>query len=140
MSSSIKYRAEIDGLRAIAVISVIIYHLNANWLPGGFLGVDIFFVISGFLITGIIINEIQENRFSFKDFYTRRIKRIYPAFIAVMALVSLVASALFIYNDFNQLRKTIELAVVFSSNFYLGFKQGYFDLNATENLFYIFGH
>lgn len=133
MSSSIKYRAEIDGLRAIAVISVIIYHLNANWLPGGFLGVDIFFVISGFLITGIIINEIQENRFSFKDFYTRRIKRIYPAFIAVMALVSLVASALFIYNDFNQLRKTIELAVVFSSNFYLGFKQGYFDLNATEN-------
>ena len=133
MSSSIKYRAEIDGLRAIAVISVIIYHLNANWLPGGFLGVDIFFVISGFLITGIIITEIQENRFSFKDFYTRRIKRIYPAFIAVMALVSLVASALFIYNDFNQLRKTIELAVVFSSNFYLGFKQGYFDLNATEN-------
>ena len=113
MSSSIKYRAEIDGLRAIAVISVIIYHLNANWLPGGFLGVDIFFVISGFLITGIIINEIQENRFSFKDFYTRRIKRIYPAFIVVMALVSLVASALFIYNDFNQLRKTIELAAVF---------------------------
>ena len=84
MSSSIKYRAEIDGLRAIAVISVIIYHLNANWLPGGFLGVDIFFVISGFLITGIIIDEIQENRFSFRDFYTRRIKRIYAAFIAVM--------------------------------------------------------
>lgn len=122
MSSSIKYRAEIDGLRAIAVISVIIYHLNANWLPGGFLGVDIFFVISGFLITGIIINEMKENRFSFKDFYTRRIKRIYPAFIVVMALVSFVASALFIYNDFNQLRKTIELAAVFSSNFYLGFK------------------
>lgn len=133
MSSSIKYRAEIDGLRAIAVISVIIYHLNENWLPGGFLGVDIFFVISGFLITGIIINEMKENRFSFKDFYTRRIKRIYPAFITVMAIVSFFASALFIYNDFNQLRKTIELAAVFSSNFYLGFKQGYFDLNATEN-------
>lgn len=86
--SSIKYRPEIDGLRAIAVISVIIYHLNENWLSGGFLGVDIFFVISGFLITGIIITEIQQNSFSLKQFYTRRIKRIYPAFIAVMALVS----------------------------------------------------
>ena len=131
--SSIKYRAEIDGLRAIAVISVIIYHLNENWLPGGFLGVDIFFVISGFLITGIIITEIQQNTFSFKQFYTRRIKRIYPAFITVVALVSFIASAIFIYNDFNQVRKTIELATVFLSNFYLGLTQGYFDLSANEN-------
>lgn len=131
--SSIKYRPEIDGLRAIAVISVIIYHLNENWLSGGFLGVDIFFVISGFLITGIIITEIQQNSFSFKQFYTRRIKRIYPAFITVMALVSLIASAIFIYNDFNKLRKTIELAIAFLSNFYLGLTQGYFDLSANEN-------
>lgn len=131
--SSIKYRAEIDGLRAIAVISVIIYHLNENWLPGGFLGVDIFFVISGFLITGIIITEIQQNTFSSKQFYTRRIKRIYPAFITVIALVSFIASAIFIYNDFNQVRKTIELATIFLSNFYLGLTQGYFDLSANEN-------
>lgn len=131
--SSIKYRPEIDGLRAIAVISVIIYHLNENWLPGGFLGVDIFFVISGFLITGIIITEIQQNSFSFKQFYTRRIKRIYPTFITVMALVSFIASAIFIYNDFNKLRKTIELAIALLSNFYLGLTQGYFDLSANEN-------
>ena len=131
--SSIKYRPEIDGLRAIAVISVIIYHLNENWLSGGFLGVDIFFVISGFLITGIIITEIQQNSFSFKQFYTRRIKRIYPAFITVMALVSFIASVIFIYNDFNKLRKTIELAIAFLSNFYLGLTQGYFDLSANEN-------
>lgn len=131
--SSIKYRPEIDGLRAIAVISVIIYHLNENWLSGGFLGVDIFFVISGFLITGIIIKEIQQNSFSLKQFYTRRIKRIYPAFITVMALVSFIASVIFIYNDFNQLRKTIELATAFLSNFYLGLTQGYFDLSANEN-------
>ncbi|MCK9003297.1 acyltransferase [Haemophilus influenzae] len=131
--SSIKYRPEIDGLRAIAVISVIIYHLNENWLSGGFLGVDIFFVISGFLITGIIITEIQQNSFSLKQFYTRRIKRIYPAFIAVMALVSFIASVIFIYNDFNKLRKTIELAIAFLSNFYLGLTQGYFDLSANEN-------
>lgn len=131
--SSIKYRPEIDGLRAIAVISVIIYHLNENWLSGGFLGVDIFFVISGFLITGIIITEIQQNSFSLKQFYTRRIKRIYPAFITVMALVSFIASVIFIYNDFNKLRKTIELAITFLSNFYLGLTQGYFDLSANEN-------
>lgn len=131
--SSIKYRPEIDGLRAIAVISVIIYHLNESWLSGGFLGVDIFFVISGFLITGIIITEIQQNSFSFKQFYTRRIKRIYPAFITAMALVSFIASAIFIYNDFNKLRKTIELAIAFLSNFYLGLTQGYFDLSANEN-------
>ena len=102
-------------------------------MSGGFLGVDIFFVISGFLITGIIITEIQQNSFSFKQFYTRRIKRIYPAFITVMALVSFIASAIFIYNDFNQLRKTIELATAFLSNFYLGLTQGYFDLSANEN-------
>ena len=88
---------------------------------------------TGFLITGIIITEIQQNSFSFKQFYTRRIKRIYPAFITVMALVSLIASAIFIYKDFDQLRKTIELATAFLSNFYLGLTQGYFDLSANEN-------
>lgn len=74
---AVRYRPEIDGLRAVAVLSVIIFHLNNRWLPGGFLGVDIFFVISGFLITGIILSEIQNGSFSFRGFYTRRIKRIY---------------------------------------------------------------
>lgn len=64
---AVRYRPEIDGLRAVAVLSVIIFHLNNRWLPGGFLGVDIFFVISGFLITGIILSEIQNGSFSFRD-------------------------------------------------------------------------
>lgn len=89
---AVRYRPEIDGLRAVAVLSVIIFHLNDRWLPGGFLGVDIFFVISGFLITGIILSEIQNGSFSFQDFYTRRIKRIYPAFIAAVSLASVIAS------------------------------------------------
>lgn len=76
--SKLYYRPEIDGLRAVAVLSVILFHLNPTWLPGGFLGVDIFFVISGYLITSIISQEIQNNTFSYKDFYNRRIKRIYP--------------------------------------------------------------
>ncbi|HED4434356.1 TPA: acyltransferase, partial [Pasteurella multocida] len=65
----IKYRADIDGLRAVAVLSVIVYHLNPSWLPGGFLGVDIFFVISGYLITKIIYLEIANGNFSFIEFY-----------------------------------------------------------------------
>ncbi|HEZ4799146.1 TPA: acyltransferase [Neisseria meningitidis] len=130
---AVRYRPEIDGLRAVAVLSVIIFHLNNRWLPGGFLGVDIFFVISGFLITGIILSEIQNGSFSFRDFYTRRIKRIYPAFIAAVSLASVIASQIFLYEDFNQMRKTVELSAVFLSNIYLGFQQGYFDLSADEN-------
>ncbi|HGP7546921.1 TPA: acyltransferase family protein [Neisseria gonorrhoeae] len=130
---AVRYRPEIDGLRAVAVLSVIIFHLNNRWLPGGFLGVDIFFVISGFLITGIILSEIQNGSFSFRDFYTRRIKRIYPAFIAAVSLASVIASQIFLYEDFNQMRKTIELSTVFLSNIYLGFRLGYFDLSADEN-------
>lgn len=127
------YRPEIDGLRALAIISVLIFHLNSNWLPGGFLGVDIFFVISGFLITKIITNEILDNRFSYKNFYNRRIKRIYPVFILVMAMVSVFSSLIFLRHEAEQLRKTIELATVFFSNFYLAHRQGYFDLSANEN-------
>lgn len=123
---AVRYRPEIDGLRAVAVLSVIIFHLNNRWLPGGFLGVDIFFVISGFLITGIILSEIQNGSFSFRDFYTRRIKRIYPAFIAAVSLASVIASQIFLYEDFNQMRKTIELSTVFLSNIYLGVPIGVF--------------
>lgn len=131
--SSITYRPEIDGLRAIAVLSVMIFHLNPSWLPGGFLGVDIFFVISGYLITSIISKEMQTGQFSFAKFYNRRIKRIYPAFILVMVIVSICSSFIFVRTESEQLRKTIELAFVFLSNFYLSYRQGYFDLSANEN-------
>ncbi|OBX04018.1 hypothetical protein QV06_09040 [Gallibacterium genomosp. 3] len=131
--SSIKYRAEIDGLRAIAVISVIIFHLNSNWLPGGFLGVDIFFVISGYLITKIIVTEIENKIFTYKNFYNRRIKRIYPIFIFIMFFTSIVGALIFTYNDFNTLRKGIEFSVVLSANIFFAKSQGYFDLDITSN-------
>ena len=89
----IKYRPEIDGLRAVAVIPVVLFHLNKSWVPGGFLGVDVFFVISGFLITSIILKEEQAGIFSFKKFWMRRAKRILPALIA-MVLVVLIAGQL----------------------------------------------
>jgi len=78
------YRADIDGLRALAVIAVVLFHAFPDVLKGGFVGVDIFFVISGFLITSIIIHGLDADRFSFFEFYARRIKRIFPALILVL--------------------------------------------------------
>ena len=81
--TTIKYRPEIDGLRAVAVLSVLIYHAFPEYLPGGYVGVDIFFVISGFLITGILVEEFQQNHFSLWNFYQRRIRRIFPALLMI---------------------------------------------------------
>lgn len=76
-----KYRADIDGLRAIAVLSVVGFHAFPNWVKGGFIGVDIFFVISGFLISTIIFENLARDSFSFLGFYSRRLKRIFPALL-----------------------------------------------------------
>ena len=94
--SSIQYRPAIDGLRAVAVLAVFIFHLKGQWLPGGFVGVDVFFVISGFLITSILLREYDHNSFSLWKFYQRRIARLFPAFFTV-ALATLVAAS-FIYS------------------------------------------
>ena len=90
--STLNHRPDIDGLRAIAVGSVVLYHCGfARYLPGGFIGVDIFFVISGFLITGIVSSDIEKGRFSLIDFYNRRIRRIFPALFCVYAFVFVAA-------------------------------------------------
>ncbi|MDB5845012.1 MAG: acyltransferase, partial [Polaromonas sp.] len=78
------YRADIDGLRAVAVLSVVIYHAFPTKLAGGFIGVDIFFVISGFLISTIILNNLRSGTFSYLEFYRRRIRRIFPALVVVL--------------------------------------------------------
>ena len=83
---SSEYRKDIDGLRAIAVLAVFYFHLYPTLLPGGFLGVDVFFVISGYLITSIILRENAQGVFSFKRFYARRIKRIFPALFYQMSI------------------------------------------------------
>src|ERR1700761_6769467 len=86
-----QYRREIDGLRALAVVPVMLFHGGFQAFGGGFLGVDIFFVISGYLITTIISNDLQRGQFSLVDFYERRARRILPALFAVMAVSSIAA-------------------------------------------------
>jgi peptidoglycan/LPS O-acetylase OafA/YrhL len=95
--TSTEYRPAIDGLRAIAVLAVFLFHLNRRWLPGGFVGVDIFFVVSGYLITSIILRDCESNRFSFGRFYQRRIARLLPAFFTVA--VATVLGAFFVYSN-----------------------------------------
>lgn len=127
MSKVLSYRPDIDTLRAMAVLSVVAFHIEKNWLPGGFLGVDIFFVISGFLITMIIHREMSQGIFSFKTFYIRRIKRILPAFFAVLTATLIGGFLLFTKDDFFLLWKSALAALGFASNLYFAKGQGYFD-------------
>ncbi|KLV07447.1 acyltransferase [Photobacterium aquae] len=124
--SHIKYRPDIDGLRAIAVIAVIIFHMNAQWLPGGFIGVDIFFVISGFIITSVIYPQINAGRFSFDIFYIKRIKRILPLFYLVATSSLALAYLIYTPNDFVGFANSLRYASVFISNIYFEKQSGYF--------------
>lgn len=130
--SNISYRPDIDGLRAVAVLSVIICHANAAWLPGGFVGVDIFFVISGFLITSIIHREIEAGNFSYQAFYQRRIKRILPAFFVVLLLVLLAGSLILSADEMQSLGKSSRYATFFASNFYFSGTMDYFAPDLKE--------
>ena len=121
---SIKYRPEIDGLRAIAVVSVILYHSRVSIMgypifTGGFIGVDIFFVISGYLISSIILKELTTTgTFSFKHFYQRRVRRIIPVLLLVMLVSSAFAWRYLLPDDFVDFSKSILYSLGFSSNFY----------------------
>ena len=150
MSKSINYQPHIDGLRAIAVLSVLVFHLDKSWLPGGFVGVDIFFVISGYLITSILTREIDQKRFSLKHFYTRRIKRILPVYFTVAASSLVTGIIILAPSELIKVAESLLASVVFLSNYYFYFNVGYFggqaDLMplihmwslAVEEQFYIF--
>lgn len=129
------YRRDIDGLRAIAVLSVVIFHLNPSWLPGGYLGVDIFFVISGYLITSIIYRDISAGSFSFADFYVRRIKRILPVFFVALAVGIGLAYSTFRYNDAIMTGHHAKYAIAFIANILSSLGGGYFDPASEEKIF-----
>lgn len=132
-TAAYNYRPDIDGLRTIAVLAVIAYHAEKSILPSGFVGVDFFFVISGFLITGLIAQAIEAGTFTFADFYARRIKRIFPAFIVVATLTFFVASYLLIPDDYLFYTTSLAAAFAFVSNiFFSMLSWGYFGDRTAE--------
>ncbi|WP_299844540.1 acyltransferase family protein [uncultured Roseovarius sp.] len=125
-----KYRAEIDGLRAVAVLPVIFFHAGFAPFSGGFVGVDVFFVISGYLITSLILEELKTGRFSIAGFYDRRARRILPALFFVVACTIPIAWFTLLPKDLTDFFHSVMAVSLFSSNFLFWFQSGYFDTGA----------
>ncbi|MCT4121451.1 acyltransferase [Elizabethkingia anophelis] len=128
-----QFRNDIQGLRAFAFIFVFLFHLNPKWLPGGFIGVDMFFVISGYLITSIILHQKSSNKFSFIYFYESRIKRIVPAYYFALLLVAIAGSFIYLDFDLQVLRRSLITSAFFISNVYFGGGDNYFGAKLAEN-------
>lgn len=121
-----KYRAEIDGLRALAVIPVILFHAGFEVFSGGFVGVDVFFVISGYLITTILIKDIEKKRFSIINFYERRARRILPALFFMMLICIPFALIWMLPNQIRDFSSSLIAVSLFVSNFLFWLQSGYF--------------
>jgi peptidoglycan/LPS O-acetylase OafA/YrhL len=121
------YRPDVDGLRAVAVLSVVLFHAFPERLPGGFTGVDVFFVISGYLISGIIFRGLDQGSFRFSDFYSRRVRRIFPALALVLAVTFGLGWVTLFNDELKQLSTHILSGIGFVSNFQLMRESGYFD-------------
>ena len=125
-------REDIQGLRAVAVLAVILFHVDRRWLPGGFTGVDIFLVISGFLITSIIVRQQSQGSFSFLSFYASRIRRIVPAYLVLLAGVTACTAVLLTPEDFSRFWASLQSALYFSSNNFFARQSDYFAPAAHE--------
>lgn len=121
------YRPDIDGLRAVAVVPVVAYHVGIHAARGGFVGVDVFFVISGYLITQLLIGDIEQGRFSILGFYERRIRRILPALLVVLAVTAAIFFTVSLPSEFVEFSKSLIAAASSVSNIYFWLHAGYFD-------------
>jgi len=138
-SRAMAYRPDVDGLRAVAVIAVVLFHGFPLMLPGGFIGVDIFFVISGFLITRQILASLEAGSFSIADFYYRRIQRIFPALLIVQ-VAALAFGLVFLFSvELQALAKDLLASVAFFSNIYYWISGGYFEQDSAHVSCYICG-
>ena len=126
-TAAVKYRPDIDGLRAVAILSVMAFHIWPWRVSGGFVGVDVFFVISGYLISSILFSEIASNRFSVLGFYERRIRRIFPALFAMLIVFSAVITFFLLPNELIDYAKSVIAATTSTSNFYFWRHSGYFE-------------
>jgi peptidoglycan/LPS O-acetylase OafA/YrhL len=142
------YRKDLDGLRGLAVLVVVLFHAFESTFPGGFIGVDVFFFLSGYLISGIILNQTMQGHFSFRSFYTKRVMRIFPPLVLVLMFCLVFGSFLLIKKEWIQINKHIVYATTFLSNYTLWKESGYFDTPnkpllhlwslAIEEQFYLF--
>lgn len=129
------YRPDIDGLRAIAVLSVVMFHAGlSTWVPGGFVGVDVFFVISGYLICAILTREFADGHFSIGRFYERRIRRIVPALYAMIAVSFVVSATILLPSEFKEFASSVQATLLFGSNIFFFLTTNYFDGGATRPL------
>jgi len=133
-NTGMKYRADIDGLRAVAVLSVLAFHIGGAYIPGGFVGVDVFFVISGYLISTIMFADIAASRFSVLKFYERRIRRIFPALFGMLIVFSIVTWFYLLPTEFVDYAKSLLAATASASNFYFWQHAGYFDSPTSSPL------
>jgi peptidoglycan/LPS O-acetylase OafA/YrhL len=126
------YREDIDWLRAVAVLAVVAFHFETPGVFGGFVGVDIFFVVSGYLITAIIADELKRDAFSFARFYERRVRRLLPALYAMVALTAIPSFQYLLTSERAEFFRSVGAVVTFTSNFFFWFQTGYFDHAAVE--------
>src|SRR5689334_19603352 len=126
-NGSAPYRPDIDGLRAVAVLAVIAFHAFPQWLPGGYVGVDVFFVISGFLISSQLIAAADSGTLSFSGFYARRIRRIFPALILVLAATAVTGWFVLLPQEWDSLTRHTAASALFANNIVLWSEAGYFD-------------
>ena len=124
------YRGDIDGLRGVAILAVVAFHAFPRLVRGGFVGVDVFFVISGYLISKIIIEKLKDGTFSFSDFYSRRIRRIFPALIVVLTACLVFGWFALLVDEYKLLGRHIAAGAGFVSNIIYWGEAGYFDKSA----------
>ena len=126
MAQGLPREREIDGLRSLAIVPVLLYHTGWSWMPGGFVGVDIFFVISGYLITRLLVDDIEAGEFSLWAFYERRARRIMPALLLVLAITAIAAATIMVPPDLSRFAQSLIWTILFASNIFFSFNTGYF--------------